>query len=123
MIITFGKFAGEEVSSLPESYLTWIVYSMDQDSGHKMAIAAEALTELVKRIEKKLSEFSAPSDKPHFQQSRRQHVDIEVLQEIVSAGRKSLSMKHHPDRGGCLEKMQDINTNADYLEAEIRRLR
>lgn len=125
MTLTFGKFSGEEVSDLPESYLTWIIWSMDTDSGYKQALRAEALAEMVKRMEATLAQTSETpaANAPHFSTPRRGKVNAEVCAEIVSAGRKSLSMKYHPDRGGCLERMQDVNVNADYLETELRRLK
>ena len=35
--------------------------------------------------------------------------------EMVSQRRKELARKHHPDRGGSLEKMQAVNSAADLL--------
>jgi hypothetical protein len=41
--------------------------------------------------------------------------EAETLKEIITAGRKALAMKHHPDRGGSEEAMQNINEVADRL--------
>lgn len=37
--------------------------------------------------------------------------------DAIKARRRELAMKHHPDRGGSLAKMQQINDAADVLES------
>ncbi len=39
--------------------------------------------------------------------------------EMVQKRRRELARKHHPDRGGSVEKMQAVNAAADVLEAAI----
>ncbi len=38
-----------------------------------------------------------------------------LTEEAINNRRRQLARKHHPDRGGSLTKMQDINTAADLL--------
>ncbi|HET9061832.1 MAG TPA: hypothetical protein VFO62_00955, partial [Candidatus Binatia bacterium] len=39
--------------------------------------------------------------------------------EMVQKRRRELARKHHPDRGGSVDKMQAVNAAADVLEAAI----
>jgi len=44
--------------------------------------------------------------------------DRALAKEIISAGRKAMAMKHHPDNGGSEEKMKQYNMAADWLEGK-----
>jgi len=42
-----------------------------------------------------------------------------VTPDELKSRRRDLSKKHHPDRGGSLGKMQEINNAHDILAAEL----
>ena len=44
----------------------------------------------------------------------------ELTLEMLQKRRRELARKHHPDRGGSVAKMQEINAAADVLEAHLK---
>lgn len=42
-----------------------------------------------------------------------------ITQDKVRARHRELAKRHHPDRGGKVEKMQEVNVAADVLMAEL----
>lgn len=47
---------------------------------------------------------------------RKDGINKEMAKQIIAAGRRALAAKHHPDKGGDVETMQDVNAAADWLE-------
>jgi len=47
-------------------------------------------------------------------------IDLKVIDEIISAGVRSLARTHHPDAGGDHDKMVAINNAADWLRERAR---
>lgn len=42
-----------------------------------------------------------------------------LTEEVITARKRALAKKHHPDRGGSVEKMATINNAADVLMASL----
>jgi len=47
-------------------------------------------------------------------------IDLKIVDEIISAGVRSLARTHHPDAGGDHDKMALINSIADWLRERAR---
>lgn len=44
---------------------------------------------------------------------------VELTKDVIKERQRKLARKHHPDRGGSLERMQAINAAADILLAQL----
>ena len=98
----FGKYKGVELSHLPDDYLDWLL-SLDD----LRPLLAQALQAEAKRRVK-----AAPT-------SQLNHYTLMMADEIVSAGRKVLAIRHHPDKGGETKTMQAVNEAAQWLQDAI----
>jgi Putative quorum-sensing-regulated virulence factor len=99
-----GKFKGYPIRELPHEYLAWLV---EQD------FVREPL----------VSRIRAEYDRRLYSQSPGLIVNPEIVEELVSAGLRALSKKHHPDVGGSHETMVAINATAEWLRQQARPLR
>ena len=91
------------ISKLPLEYLDWL---LDQD------FVGEPLRSTLEReFEKRL----------HSQEPNNA-IDISLIDELVSAGLRSLSRKYHPDLGGDHDSMVALNNCADWLRQQARRI-
>lgn len=60
-------------------------------------------------------------------ETERQRAEAEMPQrdlmdEIISAGRKVLALKLHPDRGGSTEDMQRLNAATEWMQRQNKQL-
>jgi putative quorum-sensing-regulated virulence factor len=99
--IPFGKYRGAQVSELPFNYLEWLT-SIELLEPLRTAVKAE--------YERRL----------HAQDKWSGPIDLKVVDEIISAGVRSLARTHHPDAGGDHQKMVAINNAADWLREKAR---
>ena len=101
MEIPFGKYRGKQVKELPFNYLEWLT---------SIELLEPLRTKVKEEYERRL-----------FDQSRWEGpIDLKVVDEIISAGVRSLARTHHPDSGGDHEKMVQINNAADWLREKAR---
>ena len=105
MIIPFGKFKGTFLCDLPSDYLAWL-QTIELRNPLRAAICAEANT---RRLNTESRDFSSA---PY----------IVAVDELVSAGFKSLAKKYHPDIGGTHEKMIEITHAAEWVKSQARLL-
>ena len=109
MIFPFGKYKGYDLQDIDDGYLWWVV---DNCQKLNARLKHTILDELARR------------DEMGSRDRRRGKVPrVPVLLNIVAAGRRALSLKHHPDCGGSVAVMQEINAAADYLETHLQTLR
>jgi hypothetical protein len=102
MKMPFGKFRGWQVQDLPESYLEWLLESVD-------------LREPLLSVVREALDLEEEDDTP----ATRSSVPAEVRQaakEIVSTGYRLLALKRHPDRGGGHTEMVLLNRAKELLE-------
>lgn len=100
----FGKHKGRAICDLPYDYLEWLV---DED------FLKEPLRTRIQE------EF----DRRQYAQESELTVNVKLLDEIVEAGRRALSKRHHPDiPGGSHRAMVEINNAADWLKQQVRSL-
>ncbi len=96
---------GEELDTIPDSYLWWVLEN-----------AETASPVLLAAIRKHLG---LEEEQPKQQQQQSKPVAGAVLKRDVEGAVKSvlrsLSMKYHPDRGGSSAQMQVVNEVSEQL--------
>jgi hypothetical protein len=97
----FGKYQGKPLHEIPDSYVDWLL-SLDD---LREPLLSELNLEATRRWDPKASK----------QGRRIVCPSLEAAADIVKAGKRSLSQKHHPDRGGDPVTMTLINATADWL--------
>ena len=89
MMLTFGKYQGRLLSDVPENYLHWYVESQQK-----------LLRQFLDEIERREALESAK---------------MSWAERIIQTGYRSLTLKHHPDRGGDNGTMREINGSREAL--------
>lgn len=111
----FGKFKGQRLGDVPDSYLRWALTLDGIDRNLSFAI----------EVELRFRQASAPTK----QQARpgslslsieAAHRDTVVL--IVDLGYKAAARKLHPDAGGTTAGMQRLNAVAGSLREQLELL-
>lgn len=95
----FGRYKGARLDALPEPYLTWLLTLGDLREPLCAALRAEYDRRHARRTPPRAALAVVP----------------EVAAAIIGAGVKVLARRHHPDVGGDVEAMQQINATADAL--------
>jgi hypothetical protein len=94
MVLEFGKYAGRDMSDVPEQFLRWLLE-------HNSKIVAAVRAEL---------EF----------RENQSYANLSMEERIVEAGYRTLSLKVHPDTGGSHEEMVELNATAEKLRRRAR---
>lgn len=119
----FGKWKDTPIWGVPTSYLVWLCdENEDWDTRRMDDDLLDAIREeVIQRAKQKaacwgipLAPPPAPPPPPVLR--RNSPAPLEDCLELIAAGRKALAHKHHPDKGGTLDKMQQVNVAGDYLE-------
>jgi len=103
MKLPFDRYKGVPLEDLPSDYFNWLL-SLD-NLRDKLRLALEE--EQQRRL---------------FFQENRGCVNAKLVDELVSAGLRSLARKYHPDHGGSNERMQLVNICAAWIKAQAREL-
>jgi hypothetical protein len=99
MRLTYGKYKGEDVEDIPESYLEWI----EKDK-------ADELNELQQAMERRGLSTNRPRPKTTVKTVVQETTKVTPLQlEMMELGYKKLALARHPDRGGNTRDMQLLN--------------
>jgi hypothetical protein len=134
--LRFGKHNGDCVSSaaVPLEYLEWCVENVHFTASEFNIVQGEIYRRYEARDSAKqqsrASDYGFRSGRQQQQQSsssryapppppapkNKEKVSTETLLRVISAGRKSLAARCHPDAGGDPAEMVLINNAADYLE-------
>jgi hypothetical protein len=105
MRMSFGKYSGVFIADLPDDYLMWL---------HGLDNLKEPLRSAIDR--EYAARFGTMSSAPNFLSSDLR----QMVQEVVSAGYRKLSLVHHPDRGGESKAMTLLNEAAEWLRQQMR---
>jgi hypothetical protein len=100
----FGKHRGTPIDRLPLEYIDWLI---DQD------FLREPLRSTLE------AEFER---RAYSQEQSEPDVDVSLIDELVSAGLRTLSKKYHPDLGGDHDLMVALNNCAEWLRQQARRI-
>lgn len=100
----FGKFKGRRITDLPDAYVAWLL-GLDLREPLRSAVVAEAAARglLVGYV-------------PRLRPARA------VAEELIGAGLRALARRHHPDVGGDVTEMQQVNAAASWLRGRLREL-
>jgi hypothetical protein len=96
-----GKYRGDRLDRLPLQYLEWLV---EQDFLREPP-AGKIRLEYDRRI---------------YSQSSGLIVNPEIVDELVSAGVRTLTKRYHPDCGGDHARMTAVNQAAEWLRSQAR---
>jgi Putative quorum-sensing-regulated virulence factor len=103
MVMPFGQYKGQSLSSLPDAYLEWLI-----------TIAYEPL----------LSHLQKEIRRRNFHQATPQSsVPVNMAQKIITSGFRQLAMELHPDHGGDHQRMLELNHAHDWLKQQLTVLR
>ena len=106
----FGRHRGERVSDLPDEYLLWLS-SVDIRNSKLHAAVLEEIER--RRLEEERSGRDDFVDRLNAPR-------LEVAEQLIGAGLRTLARKHHPDAGGDSRKMVELNNAADWLRQRVR---
>lgn len=97
MILQFGKYRGRSIEDVPDDYIEYMIESN----------------------EKSLRTF-------RDEKARREAIHdakLSMMERIVQAGYRQLSLQHHPDHGGSTTTMQEVNAAYTKLKASLGGIR
>jgi hypothetical protein len=97
MILQFGKYRGRDIEDVPDDYIQYMIESN----------------------EKSLRTFR---DEKARREAMRD-AKLTVMERIVQAGYRQLSLQNHPDHGGSTAAMQEINAAYAKLKASLGGIR
>ena len=102
MVLWFGKYRGCQLEDVPESYLAWMVDAMERESLRDLARGELERRAAERRYKPK--QLSVNFDR--------------ITWEMIEAGYRALAKRCHPDLGGDLRKMQELNAAMEKLRAK-----
>ncbi len=102
----FGKIRGVLLADLPDNYICWLSDLDDLREPLRSGVAQE--------MRARFGSVAAPGPEV----SPAVHL---MAQELISAGLRILTKRHHPDLGGETRTMQVVNGAAEWLRGQLRR--
>lgn len=114
--LPFGKFAGRKLCdpNVEIAYLVWLSRLPNLQVWLLRAIDDE----LERRDNENPQQDADYQKSPYIPQG----VNLATAASIISAGRRSLALKHHPDVGGNNLTMAELNSSADFLSQYVATL-
>jgi hypothetical protein len=101
MILSFGKYRGQDTSQVPASYLRWLEETQSRDLDQlRDAMEARGLTTNRPRPRERVIYQNIPIPPP---------APPPLVKEMVRTGYKTLAKRYHPDLGGNTQQMQELN--------------
>jgi hypothetical protein len=101
MSMPFGKYKGREFHEMPTDYLEWVI-----------SIARQG--KLLDALKKELDRRNAPPPRHRSNPLADPSIYAAAL-DIIARGYRYAAMANHPDRGGQVSKMQEINVAVEVL--------
>jgi Putative quorum-sensing-regulated virulence factor len=101
----FGKYRGRELGELPDDYVEWLSRLDNLREPLKSAIKTEWSTRI----------GAWPGTLVRLPPAA-----VPIADELVTAGYRALTRRHHPDAGGDHGTMVLINTVAEWLRGAVR---
>jgi hypothetical protein len=120
--ILFGKvYKGQNLRDADSDYLEWVLLNVKRiDTRERDAIRTE-IGIRIDRAKREANDYSRAHNRPDTPRVPA-GVTPDIVIEVISAGRRALGKRYHPDAGGDHEKMVQINAAADFLETQARQL-
>jgi len=105
MRLPWGKYKGRALSAVPASYLCWLLEETDIDAYYRAAIRAELVDRLALAPEPAV--LAGPPE-----------LLAATFKELLALGYRTLAPRVHPDRGGDLARMQQLNACRDWCRTQ-----
>ena len=121
MKMPFGKYRGEDVADVPEDYLAWVIENCELRS-EAIADAIEArLAGTYQRGARRHERAASPPPPPRppgagTTAGGAAGGELALLEKVVRAWHRQMTLKYHPDRGGTHEQMVVVNEGAEPLK-------
>jgi len=104
----WGKHRGTPIDQIESSYLIWALENADLPPSLAQAIAAE--------LRSRFGSPPPPSSPPSW---RSPCPDPVLATAVITAGLHVLARRHHPDVGGDVRTMQQLNAVAEWLKRTV----
>lgn len=117
MILSFGKYRGRDIGTVPSDYLQWV---LDNVAWLKWSQRRAIEDELARRVRYDREQDDRATPPPLLALPERASLD--VARELIAAGRRRMAQEAHPDVGGSNDLMTTINCTADWLIELIERI-
>jgi hypothetical protein len=110
MTMPFGKYTGWRIEELPDDYLDWLYTQAD--------IRSKWLRSPIKQEYLARRSGERGNGKNPAKRAGLDHIVAvcpELFAELVQCGYRKLAQAGHPDHGGSLEKMRQLNSLVESL--------
>lgn len=128
----FGKYKGIPIADLPTEYLAWLIKKEFMRDPLKTQVEEEYNLRTDKKQNKQEQNRNQDWNyrRENFYSNNQRHSSglgfsfksdrqREDCRKIISAGYRALSMQYHPDHGGKIEDMQNLNVTVEWLREKL----
>jgi hypothetical protein len=105
----FGKYCGYYLSDIPSDYIRWL-RTLDNMRGRLRAAVEE---------EWRTRQWNTKEAQNDYAGGELDAADRALLAELIRAGYRALAFKYHPDRGGDVRVMQQLNQLMERLRETL----
>lgn len=95
-ILGFGKYAGLDLTEIPQDYLDWLIDSRRKD----------------------LAEYEAESQR----RETLAQAKLSLADQIVQAGYRELAKRFHPDAGGSAQEFTQLKGAHEQLKVVLKEI-
>ncbi|NMC22092.1 MAG: hypothetical protein GYA33_16925 [Thermogutta sp.] len=116
MRMPFGRYRGLPLSSVPESYLCWLLDNADLSPTLERAVSERLGIEDLKRERRQLeAECQALAYERARLAAGKANVRPKIDDALIGRWYRELAKRFHPDHGGSHEGMKAVNEARDLL--------
>ncbi|NMC19936.1 MAG: hypothetical protein GYA33_05885 [Thermogutta sp.] len=116
MKMPFGRYRGATLSSVPESYLCWLLDNADLSPTLERAVSERLGIEDLKRERRQLeAECQALAYERARLAAGKANVRPKIDDDLINKWYRDLAKRFHPDHGGSHEAMKGVNAARDLL--------
>jgi hypothetical protein len=102
----WGKYRGRSIADVPTAYLAWCLDASNITEPYRSAIRLELAARL-RCVPPRPAGPSVPADL------------CRAVRVLIEAGYRTLALKTHPDRGGDVKLMQQVNGAREWARAAL----
>jgi hypothetical protein len=113
MRMPFGKYKSIEVSALPDDYIAWLLDLDDLREPLRTVVFGEA---------GRRNRQSFGARKRGFVTIQLKPEEVPLARRLFDAGYRTVARDFHPDLGGDVLRMQDLNSLAENVRDQLAAL-